>query len=441
MQTETDVKGIPFAAALAKLRELKGLSQAQLGAKLGLQHSTISKWERETNVPIRTHYDALVRELPELALANPPIAQNISKPGYLPGSQQNKTEPTVEQPEVVKNSSVSIVHSGEWTLYQHKGLEEATVRDIDLAERAGLEVPRDVRRTIRGLIEANEISLVGGSTTSVGGAHAGLDPCAIEVAASYEVGSGTVLTTTEYHLNETAALLVIMRLRTEKAAIVRRSMVVAFALLRQGRLAEATMVAKGQTPLPGSRADIELQLANLKELEALGIIDQRTAAVQRAVLIGKITGFDPTAPLNVTFPIWSPVEAAISKLAPGERVVVTKPVDISGTYSAKAVAQKLGVSEDRASKEASLIGKIARVLGIHENQDDGGKWGVMNSYGDGNGGQITHWRYSQTAIQLIAPNYKAVKTALLSHHHGESIDEIIDRVVPVSVDPVQEVAA
>jgi hypothetical protein len=70
-------------------------------------------------------------------------------------------------------------HFGSITRRAHRSPEGETiptVRDLDVAKRAGLAVPRDIRRTIKALIDAGEVEVIPEGTNGVGGDHANLSP-------------------------------------------------------------------------------------------------------------------------------------------------------------------------------------------------------------------------------------------------------------------------
>jgi len=108
--------------------------------------------------------------------------------------------------------------------------DEAWVRDLDIAERAELKVPRDVRRTIAKLIEERTLIIVGGAHDDKNGAFVRVQ------RAFVETGKGAQREVDEYLLNEEAALHVLMLLRTPRAIEVRRQVVHVFMLVRRGRL-------------------------------------------------------------------------------------------------------------------------------------------------------------------------------------------------------------
>lgn len=120
---------------------------------------------------------------------------------------------------------------------------EPLVRDLELAERAGLAVPRDIRRTIEDAIKDGDIAF-SSEFQEVGGAH-DLNPAriyAIESSVPMPNGRGH-RKVTEYWLTEEAAYLVVARLRTAKASELRRAIVRVFMMLRRGELPSAPTLA------------------------------------------------------------------------------------------------------------------------------------------------------------------------------------------------------
>lgn len=98
-----------------------------------------------------------------------------------------------------------------WTLFR-EGAASFWVRDIDLAEQAGLAEPRKIRRVIDKAIEDKAVALVGGLAAPANGeALARIEQ---EVTTS---GKGRAQPVDVYYLNREAAVLVVMRLRTERA--------------------------------------------------------------------------------------------------------------------------------------------------------------------------------------------------------------------------------
>lgn len=318
-------------------------------------------------------------------------AESVTDHGHVDSEVEDDAEP-VET--VTPGVELAIVNG--WSIYTHVDSQEATVRDVDLAKRAGLVNERDIRTTIKDLVGSGEIDEIKEGRIGVGTADANPSPRAYAVDVRCVSGKGRKDTITEYHLNEAATLLVIMRLRTQKAAEIRRAIVVTFVLVRQGRVEEAARVAGAKAPPPTAPSLLETlqtQLDAIERLKSDGVIDSKTASVQYALAVSKATGMDLITPPNVTFGRWNPAAQAANDLAPGESVVITKPVDTNGTLSAEAVAKLV----DGAS--AQLVGRLARELGIF-GKDGMGVWVPVQV----NGADVRdNWRYSWAASELLTP--------------------------------------
>jgi hypothetical protein len=108
-----------------------------------------------------------------------------------------------------------------WTLFEGDG--STWVRDLDLAERAGLTVPSDLRRTIDGAVRDGTIG-VGGTNAHQALVHA--------VEEAVPMGTRGEAAHVTYYLNEDAALLVLMRLRPPRGVEAVRAVVRAFQVVR-----------------------------------------------------------------------------------------------------------------------------------------------------------------------------------------------------------------
>lgn len=126
-----------------------------------------------------------------------------------------------------------VIRVSDWTLTQWEGRgdERPRVRDIDLARRAGLAVPRDVRRTIQSLIDEG---IIVASAHDDQGGHA--TATALIVESFVTIGKGGQRAVLEYWLDEEAALHVLMALRTPMAIEIRRQVVHVFVQVRHGLL-------------------------------------------------------------------------------------------------------------------------------------------------------------------------------------------------------------
>jgi phage regulator Rha-like protein len=106
-----------------------------------------------------------------------------------------------------------------WNLCSRDGADW-WIRDLELAERAGLVETRQIRRVIRGVI------------------HSGLSAPAVILPQNTLVplANGGHQKVTEYLLNREAALIVVMRLRTERAVALQVAIVRVFLAVVDGEL-------------------------------------------------------------------------------------------------------------------------------------------------------------------------------------------------------------
>lgn len=298
---------------------------------------------------------------------------------------------------VTKGVELAIING--WSIYTHDNTREPTVRDLDIAKRAGLANPRDIRTTIKALIGTGELDEIPEGTTIVGGDDDGISPRAYVVKVPTPIGSDTTRLVPEFHLNEAGVAVLAMHLRTEKAAMMRRSIAQTFVLVRQGRLEEAARVATGQSPTPTVDL-LQRQLDAIERLKADGVIDSRTASVQFALAVSKATGMDLITPPNVTFGKWSPAAEAINDLEPGESVVFTKMVDVEGHYSAKRLGQ-----EHSPPVSPCDVGDLARKVGVF-GVDRFGKWTPISNNGipiQKDGATQRAWNYNEAARSALFP--------------------------------------
>lgn len=240
-----------------------------------------------------------------------------------------------------------------WTLRVDAG--EPLVRDVDLGERAGLRMPRDVRRTIKAAIDD------GALTEATGGVGAAHTPIAW---TEDEVVSGNKAKV--YYLNEEGALLILTRLRTKTAVAVTRALVSVFVKVRRGELP-----AVSAEPAHDALGAYDRAAAMLTEAVDAELLDKREAVLRKMVLFRKETGIDLLA---------APTEAPArglpqaADLAEGERLIVTRPVDKAGHYSATELGRPYGLS-------AVVVGKLADAAGI-KGSGGYGKWSPIT---DGQG--------------------------------------------------------
>jgi hypothetical protein len=196
---------------------------------------------------------------------------------------------------------VPIVVTGWGTMF--RGGAAAWVRDLDVAEKAGLAVPRDIRRTIAKAIED-------GAICSVGAAHATSEPAARiieEVVAKGDRGGTQAVAT--FYLNEEAALLVLTRLRTPQAIKVTKAVVQAFAALMRGELSAVV------SPAPSS------DVAELK-----GMVREMLAALPAIVTAAVRAGASSTPSLPPPVSAPAPVQAQpVAVAAPAPPPVASPP--------------------------------------------------------------------------------------------------------------------
>jgi hypothetical protein len=118
-----------------------------------------------------------------------------------------------------------------WTLFVG-GEGQHWIRDLDIADRAELEFPRDVRRTIETAAHDGLFNII----DDVGTAHDMSGAILLRTNVARPVGNkGGTTTTTVYYLNEEAALLLVTRLRTPKAVELTRAIVKVFMAVVRGQ--------------------------------------------------------------------------------------------------------------------------------------------------------------------------------------------------------------
>lgn len=108
------------------------------------------------------------------------------------------------------------------------------VRDIELAEKAGLVKPRNIRSVIEGAAGDGVVAICDNSARTEGAVHGGV---IIRVETKAPKGNGSTQPVTEYWLNKEAAVHVLMRLRTPMAIKAQIAVVRVFTLVEEGRLA------------------------------------------------------------------------------------------------------------------------------------------------------------------------------------------------------------
>lgn len=279
--------------------------------------------------------------------------------------------------------TAAIVLDG-WTLRVDG--DEPRVRDLDLGERAGLKVPRDIRRTIKAALADNAILP---ANDGVGATHA--VPSAWSVTESVPRPNGGGLQDVEvFYLNEEAALVVLTRLRTKLAVEVTKALVRVFVAARRGELAPPRAAQAQPAALETYREGV----AALERAKAAGAIDDRGLALRQASLLKTHLGVDIFA---------APIEGfaalpELATLAEGERLIVTKPVDKTGHYSATELGLPYGLS-------AYAVGKVVDAVGNIRGNPAHGKWSPIT----GGQGQVVNqqWLYNETARAELSSHLAA----------------------------------
>ncbi len=139
------------------------------------------------------------------------------------------------------------------------------LRDLDIAERAGLKDAHDIRRTILAAIKDG--SIVPGSDRNDD------SPMFREVETISPMPRGASRKVIEFYLNEAGALLILMRLRTPKAIEATKAVVRIFLAVARGEYASAAVMRR------------------LGDMEARAEIDRQ----ENLLLRSKIELLDPTS--------------------------------------------------------------------------------------------------------------------------------------------------
>jgi hypothetical protein len=147
-----------------------------------------------------------------------------------------------------------------WTLFASDGGEH-WLRDLDLAERAELANQRDIRTHIKKAIDDGAITLV--DSVAVGDATNGPGTYAVDEVVP-RGDRGATQTGKVYYLNEEAALVVLMRLRTPKAVEVTKAVVRVFLAVVRGEIPQKIYV-------PANDIEAQVRLLALRQKEALAI--------------------------------------------------------------------------------------------------------------------------------------------------------------------------
>lgn len=133
-----------------------------------------------------------------------------------------------------------------WILFTGEGSH--WVRDLDLAERAGLKRPHDIRVTIQKAITD------GALTISAAAGNGSGPPVRVEKEL-VTIGSGAAREVSVYYLSHEAALMVVMRLRTKAAVQLQIAISRVFLLAMQGRLEPSAPLPSATRPELAPQAD------------------------------------------------------------------------------------------------------------------------------------------------------------------------------------------
>lgn len=136
-----------------------------------------------------------------------------------------------------------------WTLFQAGSAH--WIRDLDLADQAELEKPRDIRTTIRKAIQD-------GAVTIAGNPGDGSGPVVRVEKVLVPIGSGAMREVEEFYLSEEAALIIVTRLRTQAAVQLTRAICRVFLLVARGELP-----ARPAQELSTRRAELFIRIVEL----------------------------------------------------------------------------------------------------------------------------------------------------------------------------------
>lgn len=182
-------------------------------------------------------------------------------------AQPDPTEPaepeeqtTTPEPHVPATLAPMVVDG--WTLFTGEG--GTWIRDMDLAVRAGLAKPRNIRIAIHGAIADGAIVKVGALSEGAGETAVVREVC--EVMTS---GLGRELPVVAYYLNDEAAILVLARLRTPTAVAMTKMVVRVFMLATQGRLPGQVQALDANAVLAAIAAQSRTTTAILDRLTSL----------------------------------------------------------------------------------------------------------------------------------------------------------------------------
>lgn len=341
-------------------------------------------------------------------------------------------EPDDAEPVNTVTEGVELTVVNDWPIYNHKATREPTVRDLDIAKRAGLAVPRDIRRTIKALLDAGEVELVPEGSTIVGSDHDGPSPRVYAVKVFASIGSDATREVTEYHMSELAALLLVFRLQTEKAKALRLDVAKTFLLVREGRFEEAARVANGNAAPPqpdGLPVLTQTQLDAIERLRAGGIIDDRTAAVHHALIVSKATGLDLVTPLSVAFGRYvppSPLVDAITNLPEGKSILITNVPDITGHIGADSLGKKFSPAVD-----GRWVNLLAKAMGVYGNNTFGKTTNPNSSghaYFNPDGSQKIAFYYNNKGEDAVRPAVAELSRRYATKQKGEGWESLAHEV-------------
>ena len=155
-------------------------------------------------------------------------------------------------------SDLAPVRVDDWIVFA--GGEDFWVRDLDLAERAGLKQPRNIRAIIQKAIEDGAMTIGRGAhdspPTIARGACDGPPSVRVEKVLT-AIGSGATREVDEFYLNEEAALFIVTRLRTKAAVQLTRAVIRVFVMVRRGELPLPAAPAQPAPPAPALPAMVD----------------------------------------------------------------------------------------------------------------------------------------------------------------------------------------
>jgi hypothetical protein len=212
----------------------------------------------------------------------------------------------------------------DWTLFASDGGEH-WLRDLDLAERAELADPHDIRRTIEKAIKDGTLSVIGPGT-----ARANPGPLVRIENEVVTSGKGRSQEVDAYYLNEEAALLLVTRLRTPKAIELTKAIVRIFLAVVRGEIPQSPYV-------PANDVEGQLRLLVLRQKAALEIYTTIPGLYSEAFLRHK-------------------VEHAVA-LVEGRAPAIENPL-----LSVEGYLQQRGINAPTRKSQASSFGKRLKAL-------------------------------------------------------------------------------